>query len=202
MSQLFEDFIESLREIDERLVKQLKKGADEKQIRYLDKVSDSMPDSYIEFLKCANGQKMDFGQIFGDYEFLSAYQVRVVWGKWKELIDEGEFEREIYQSKPAKEISSVWWSSDWIPIAGENDCICIDNSPSKHGTKGQIICAFHDEDERILLANSFEDYIKDLTNKYRSGEVRPYIYSEDDDEDDGHEEIWEQISDLVEKHQK
>ncbi|TQV73898.1 hypothetical protein FLL45_13620 [Aliikangiella marina] len=83
--------IEPWSEIDSRLVNQLRKCADEKRLNYLDKVSNSITYSYIEFLKCASEQKMDYGQVFGDFHFLSAYQLELN-GERRKCSMSGSFE--------------------------------------------------------------------------------------------------------------
>ena len=183
MTKLFEEFRDTLDEINKKLSKQFKKGATEKQIGTLSKISDAIPNSYIEFLRCANGQKVDVGSVFGVFELLSTNRVVADYRQWKKMIGQGEFEEAI--SEPDKGITSEWWSNSWIPIAsnGRGDYICIDNAPTEHGTKGQIICAYHDDLDRELLAKSFEDYISDLVVQYRTGDARPYIFSEHEDDE-------------------
>jgi len=196
MESLFTKFKETLGSIDSELSKQFKRGATDKQILKLISVFGSVPDSYVSFLKHANGQKDDLASLFTEYDFYSVNAVISEWKLWKELIDEGEFED--FESEPPKEITSEWWSDKWIPIAGDGsgNFICIDNAPTKSGKKGQVICAYHDDPSRELLSDSFEEYIFQLIEKYKSGELKPLIFNEEP-EDPGpyppgySEKLWE-----------
>ena len=48
---------------------------------------------------------------------------------------------------------------------GGTSQLFIDFSPSKQGTKGQIVCTLHDPDEIYVLADSFEDYLQMLIDQ-------------------------------------
>jgi cell wall assembly regulator SMI1 len=99
------------------------------------------------------------------------------WKIWKELIDGDEFED--VESEPAPEINSDWWSDGWIPVAGNGagDFLCVDMKPSPKGTVGQVICAWHDMEERTLVAASWSDYLSGLADEMESGGLS---YAEDE----------------------
>ena len=60
---------------------------------------------------------------------------------------------------------------DWLHFSdcmnnGGTSQLFIDFSPSKQGTKGQIVCTLHDPDEIYVLADSFEDYLQMLIDQH------------------------------------
>lgn len=99
------------------------------------------------------------------------------WKIWKELIDSGEFEEA--ESEPEPGINSDWWSDGWIPVAGNGagDFLCVDMKPSERGTMGQVICAWHDMEERTVVAKSWSEYLSNLAEEMESGSLS---YAEDE----------------------
>lgn len=99
------------------------------------------------------------------------------WKVWKDLIDGGDFEGEF--GEPASGIADAWWSDGWIPVAGNGggDFLCVDMRPAAGGTVGQVICAWHDDAERHLLAPSWGSYLEQLAADLESGSLH---YSQDE----------------------
>lgn len=66
-----------------------------------------------------------------------------------------------------KKITSKADTLKWLHFSdcmnnGGTSQLFIDFSPSKNGKKGQIVRFLHDPDEFIVIADSFEEYLKDL----------------------------------------
>lgn len=99
------------------------------------------------------------------------------WEVWRDLIDDGEFDD--LEVTADLEVQDVWWSKGWIPVAGNGggDFICVDLRPAEEGQVGQVICAWHDDDVRTLVADSWSDYLAMLAEQMESGHLS---YSEDD----------------------
>ncbi len=113
----------------------------------------------------------------GVFCLLPIQAVAEEWVVWKELIDGGDFED--LRGEPDQGIGEDWWSDGWIPVAGNGagDFLCVDMRPAASGTKGQVICAWHDMEERKLLAPSWEAYLADLAAAMDAGKVS---YSKDE----------------------
>lgn len=99
------------------------------------------------------------------------------WAVWKELIDGGDFEGE--EATPDPGIVNAWWSNGWIPVAGNGggDFVCVDAEPAEGGKVGQVICAWHDMDDRKLLAPSWGKFLESIADEMESG-----VLTWDDDE--------------------
>ena len=174
---------------------QLQPGASDDDIASLEAaIGTVLPDDLKESLRIHNGG--DESGVFPTsdpsgldtmgFSPLSAEQIASEWKTWKELIDAREFEGST--TNPADGIASDWWSNSWIPIAGNGggDFQCVDLAPTASGTVGQIIGAWHDDDERHLIASSLADYLQRIADGLENGQ---YIYEEDEgiipaDEDD------------------
>lgn len=116
---------------------------------------------------------------FDDMAFclLPIDEVAAEWAVWKDLIDGGDFDGA--ESEPDDAIQNTWWSDGWIPVAsnGGGDFICVDMKPSETGSVGQVICAWHDMDERKLVAGSWSAYLESLVQQMEADQV---TYSSDE----------------------
>jgi cell wall assembly regulator SMI1 len=127
----------------------LKKGASEEEIKELEeKMELVLPEDFVASLLIHNG-----GGGFHDYEYLSIDQIYKFWSMMNELKEEGAFAS--YEIKETNRgiIKDTWWHSHWIPFALDSggNSICIDLSPEKKGTYGQII--YKEKEEGPLISN-------------------------------------------------
>ncbi|HBL10205.1 MAG TPA: hypothetical protein DD379_01980 [Cyanobacteria bacterium UBA11162] len=127
----------------------LKQGASEDQIKELEqKMGLVLPEDFVASLLIHNG-----GGGFHDYEYLSIDKIYNFWSMMNELKAEGAFDR--YEIKETNRgiIKNTWWYSHWIPFALDSggNSICIDLSPEKNGTYGQII--YKEKEEGPLISN-------------------------------------------------
>ena len=151
-------------------------------------MSVSFPDDLRESFLAQNG--LEYGEqelnifptppeAFDEMAFclLPIDAVAQEWKVWKDLIDGGQFTDS--KGVPDDGITSDWWSDGWIPVAGNGggDFICVDMKPDKGGTIGQVICAWHDSEERQLLASSWSSYLNSLADEMESGKL---TYTEDE----------------------
>lgn len=150
-------------------------------------IGHRFPDDLRESYLVRNG--LDYGEVevnifptppdsWDDMAFclLPIEQVAAEWKIWKDLIDGGDFEG--MESEPAIGISDAWWDDGWVPVAGNGggDFICVDLKPTTGGTAGQVICAWHDSEERQLLASSWANYLDSLADELDGGQLK---YDED-----------------------
>lgn len=58
-----------------------------------------------------------------------------------------------------------WWNEGWIPLFsnGGGDYICYDTEGIFTGSKGQLIEFWHDANNRVVIANHLEIFLKALT---------------------------------------
>jgi cell wall assembly regulator SMI1 len=58
-------------------------------------------------------------------------------------------------------IDSVWWNPGWVPVvsSGSGHFYCVDLAPRPNGTAGQVIVFFHDSGQRLLVADSYEQWL-------------------------------------------
>ncbi len=162
----------------------LQPAASEAQIQMLEAaLGMTLPSDLRAFLEIHNGgddtgifPSSDSFDMLG-FSPLATEEIVDAWRMLKELVDGGEFGDRTSDADPG--IRSDWWCTSWIPIAsnGGGDFQCVDLSPTDSGTAGQIIGAWHDDNERQLIAPSLADYLRMLADGLESGK---YAYEEDD----------------------
>ena len=155
--------------------------------RYLASVQVSLgcelPADYCESLRTHDGQQINlYGCSPGSVHGLNFYPLSKNVSIWKELSElyrhllrqEGWNGSTISTGGPVR---NVWWDKQWIPIAddGNNNCWCLDLNPPEGGKAGQVIEVPHDEWVRIVLADSFAEWMEEFASGLTSGQ---YIYSE------------------------
>ena len=59
-------------------------------------------------------------------------------------------------------VKPVWWHERWIPLfhdrCGNN--LCLDLVPKRGGKRGQLVSYYHDADDRFLIADGLESYLR------------------------------------------
>ena len=159
------------------IIDDLNAPADNEALMTLEKqLNVALPESYKAFLKIHNGQDRDSEGLIETEELLSSDRILEEWRVWKDLLDSGDFDDS--ESAPDEGVKNDWWNVRWIPITydGSGNHYCIDLDPAPGGTEGQIIRMWHDSGERELLAESFEEWLKNYVDQWEEGD---YVYSED-----------------------
>ena len=157
----------------------LQPGASEEEIRETEKsLSVEFPDDMKDSYRIHNGQSSGNGGFIKGLEFLSLARVREEWAIWKELLDSGDFEG--YESEPDKKVRPDWWNPKWIPLTSDwgGNHECLDLAPTQEGVVGQIISMWHDDAERLVIANSFRGWLEQFANDLEAGR---YTLSEEYD---------------------
>ncbi|MEI7011944.1 SMI1/KNR4 family protein [Leptospira licerasiae] len=100
----------------------------------------------------ANGQEEDSPSLFFQYKF-SSFETLL---SDKEMLD--DLAKEENWEKD-------WWDPNWYPFGGEitGDYLVLDKKT------GNILEFIHDDEDRSIVANSLENYLKDLITGLESG---------------------------------
>ena len=132
-----------------------------------------LPQSLKDLLATHNGQgpKLKCGLFFGD-EFLSVSEIQVQWDNWKSLEDENlneEFASSM-SSQPPGVIKPLYLNPKWVPLThdGGGNHTGLDFDPDPKGQVGQVIAFGRDQDEKKLLAGSFEDFLARFLQRLNS----------------------------------
>ena len=83
------------------------------------------------------------------------------------------------EATPDGGVKNIWGCSKWVPFACSADghFLCMDFSPAKNGTYGQVITFWYNSPERELIALSFKDFIVEYTKNIQNG---VYVYQQED----------------------
>jgi cell wall assembly regulator SMI1 len=75
---------------------------------------------------------------------------------------------------PHDAIDSTWWNPAWVPFvsSGSGHFYCIDLAPAPGGTVGQIIVFFHDDGQRLLVADSYRQWLAAVVSDLERGVYR------------------------------
>lgn len=162
--------------------KSLRKGTTDAKLSKLgQQIGAELPADLRSTLLLHDGQKDDGDGIIpedfveewgGEFLLMPVAEIATAWAMWKELTDCGEFTGRV--SNPGKGALAVWWSPGWIPFAtdGGGDYLCVDVTPAKGGTVGQVIHLKHDGGDRPVLSKSLAKYLLKLCRHWEeSGEA-------------------------------
>lgn len=157
-------------------------GAKKEDINKLKQVYPDIPNSFINLLEYVDGtywrkygkEKIVFFLLGSDmheypYYLLSITEIIKNQNQAKEYFSDyikRKYEEVEVDEKIIDKSESIKWLhfSDCMNNGGTSQ-LFIDFSPSKKGTKGQIVRYLHDPDELKVIANSFEEYLKMLMMK-------------------------------------
>ncbi|PSL48892.1 cell wall assembly regulator SMI1 [Chitinophaga niastensis] len=158
-----------------KLLNILNPGVTFEAIESLEKLTGAaMPVSFKAFYAIHNGQhRVKTGLVDAD-QLLGVEDIITQWHHWKDLLDAGTFtyNDEPIMSAPDTGIKNDWWNPLWIPITsdGYGNHLCIDLDPAPEGRYGQIITLWHDDGHRQILANSFEEWLRNYIIALEKGE--------------------------------
>lgn len=157
------------------LLESLNEGAtDEEILEAEETMGIKFPSDFKESLKIHNGQKDDLEYIglIGGYQLLGLEDIVAEWKIWTNLLNEGAFEvwdEIIFNTDKVK--ADQWWRAKWVPITanGGGDHHCLDLDPTPEGKIGQIIEMWHDDENRLLIGDSFKDCFKLMVENLENG---------------------------------
>jgi len=134
-----------------------------------------------------NGQVEGRGIFFGlqmlridEKVGVHATSIIAQWKIWKEIYDDEvsgnpvytpEMKKDWFRSYPDKAIKLEYVNPKWIPFAYDlvGNHHGIDLDPDANGTIGQVINFGRDEEKKIVIANSFKEYLQLCLNLYKNG---------------------------------
>jgi cell wall assembly regulator SMI1 len=126
------------------------------------------PQSFKDFYLIHNGQKnKDYFGFFYGVSFLPLEKIVEEWRMWSGIIDEhGEegmkenFDDFQFSFVPDK-LKAQYANKKWIPFAVfmDSNYLGLDFDPEVNGKVGQVINFGREEEQKTVLANSFEEFI-------------------------------------------
>jgi cell wall assembly regulator SMI1 len=134
-------------------------------------VGVKLPESFRSFLLVHDGQA-DFapGLLFGE-QLLSVSGITRQWDSWRELDEPAMNDdcSEFMKSEPEGYVRPLYTNRKWIPISHDyaGNHMGFDFDPDARGTKGQVITFGRDEDRKLLLAASFDEFLGLLVARLR-----------------------------------
>lgn len=162
----------------------IKQGATKEDIEKLKEVFPEVPITLIKLLEYVDGTyfrkykggKITFFFLGSDLEGFPYYLLstkEIIKNQQIAMMDYSDYIAGIYDGieideKITDNVRKLKWLhfSDCLNNGGTSQ-LFIDFSPSEKGKKGQIIRFLHDPDELIVIADSFEEYLKKIIdNRY------------------------------------
>ncbi|MNJ91818.1 SMI1 / KNR4 family protein [compost metagenome] len=158
----------------------IRHGATKEELEELKKAYPEIPDALIGLLEYVDGtywreyggEEIAFFLLGSDMEEYPYYLL----SSKEMLADHGvkfyeDYVERIYEEVEVDEkITNNPETLNWLHFSdcmnnGGTSQLFIDFSPSEKGKKGQIVRFLHDPDELLVIADSFEDYLKKLMDK-------------------------------------
>ena len=151
-------------------------GASEKELLELEKkIVLTLSADFKAFYRTYNGQDDCADALFNYFSLCTLEKIACCWEALKD--NEDDFLKTEADSDDG--IQNIWGCSKWIPFAASADghFLCMDFSPAKNGTDGQVITFWYNSPERELVARSFRDFIVEYTKNIQDG---TYVYEQED----------------------
>lgn len=132
-------------------------------------IQEQLPRAVKDFYQQHDGQipywenKQKHPGLFFGWELVPIESVTSNWQLWKELKDEMNPDfAESMSSYPPEYIKKLYAHDKWIPLVDDfaGNHVGIDLDPDIKGIPGQVILFGRDEDEKRLLAYSFEEFLE------------------------------------------
>ena len=151
-------------------------GATEKELFALEeKLGLTLPSDFKVFYQTYNGQDDCADYLFDFFSLCTLEKIAYCWEALK--VNEADFLK--IEADSDDGIQNIWGCSKWMPFAASADghFLCMDFSPAKNGTYGQVITFWYNSPERELIALSFKDFIVEYTKNIQNG---VYVYQQED----------------------
>ncbi|CAN5219613.1 hypothetical protein BH10ACI1_BH10ACI1_05820 [soil metagenome] len=146
-----------------------------------------LPQSFKDFYLIHNGQKdEDYFGLFYGVSLLPLHKILEEMRVWNGIIDEyGEegmkenFD-DFQTSLTPNKVKAQYANKKWLPFAiiSDNCYLGLDFDPETKGAVGQVINFGREEEQKAVLANSFEEFIDWYIRELERGNY--LIYSEDE----------------------
>ena len=151
------------------VVADLNDGCSPEQLIEVEKeLSLQLPQSFKDFYLIHNGQKDEgyFGLFYG-VSLLPLEKIVEEWRSWSEIIDEEGEEGmkenfdDFQVSLMPNKLKAQYANKKWIPFAiiQDSNYLGLDFDPEANGKAGQVINFGREEEQKAVLADSFEGFI-------------------------------------------
>lgn len=164
---------------------ELTPGAKENDLDDLESlIGQKLPTAYRELYR----RHDDWGGAFR-LSHCSLASVRQEWLVWQELEPEFGSEVEGHVSHPPGAITPRYINLGWIPFLKDwgGNSVGVDLAPDKAGTWGQVITFGRDEYEKVVLAASLSDFLREYVGRLEAGRVK--VIEEDDPDFPPHQRL-------------
>jgi cell wall assembly regulator SMI1 len=176
MSEGWTEIIDVLRREKLLVACKLNEAATPEEIAALEAhVGQSLPTSLKAFLSAHNGQAANAKLgLYAGREVLSTKSIALQWDTWRS-IDETAMNAdcaEFMTSEPPGTIKPMYTNRCWIPLTHDyaGNHVGLDFDPDTGGRRGQVIAYGRDEDQKLLLAPSFEEFLPILIAEIRAAD--------------------------------
>jgi cell wall assembly regulator SMI1 len=157
----------------------LNPGCNQEQLINVEKeIGVQLPESVKNFYLIHDGQKSEnYIGIFYDVAFLPLDRMIREWRTWSEIIDdygeEGmrtEFDEFQVSLMPDK-VKAKYANKKWVPFAviWDSRYLGLDFDPEVNGNAGQVINFGREEEQKSVIADSFEAFIDWYLNELERG---------------------------------
>lgn len=181
MKNIYNEFINGLEQkyqsSDEQLKEkynsfiETKKGITEEELNDLKKEYPNIPESLIKLLKYSNGIDIycfnsDVDE--GNYPYYLNNSIKMIESKNDVINYYSDFiERSYDDAETDIKITNDLDNVNWLLFSncmndGGTSQLFIDFTPSKEGKVGQIVRYLHDPDSMVVIADSFDEFLKQI----------------------------------------
>lgn len=145
----------------------INRGASPQEIAELeDHIGVGLPARMKEFLMAHDGQSYDGYAFYRGGVLLSTSGIKFQWDMWRAIEADEDADLEDFSSEPPECIKLMYSNPKWIPITHDNsgNYVGLDFDPDVRGRQGQVVTFGRDEDEKRVLADSYEAFLEVMLN--------------------------------------
>jgi cell wall assembly regulator SMI1 len=154
----------------------LNPGATNQEVENLEQhLSIELPTAVGEFLSEHNGQseRAKVGVYLGS-RINSTRDIRDQWDSWRSIDEEAMNVdcADFMSSKPEGVVKPMYTNRLWIPLTHDfgGNHVGLDFDPGYKGKKGQVIRFGRDVDQKVLVADSFDEFLNEMIAELRAAD--------------------------------
>lgn len=159
----------------------LRPGAPDVELDALESATGlKLPEAFRTLYRWHDGQDQRnyVGGVFG-LSFLPLERVSGEWHVWAEIGGDPEWEdlnedmAAVSVSHPTGAIQAAYTTPGWLGFLadGGSNSVGLDFNPGPAGTAGQVITFGRDEEEKYVLADSLDDFLREYLHRLETGRV-------------------------------
>jgi cell wall assembly regulator SMI1 len=187
----------------------LRPGATDAELDALETATGlKLPESFRTLYRWHDGQDWSVGFALG-LHFLPLKQVGREWEMWEDIgQSHPEMNAEIPStSHPAGAVRDAYTTPGWLGFLadGGGNSVGLDFNPGPSGTPGQVITFGRDEEQKFVLADSLDAFLREYLHRLEAGRVTVKALEGYDhemwavelhDADGRHQDGWHTLADL------